>query len=136
MRGSYNTKQSQQILEYLQKNKSSVSAKEIYASLGAQGMNIGLATIYRQLENLVRELKVKKIVTDEGSMRFQFVEDFEATDSYFLKCDDCGTLIASNCHLLLEVSEHMSDEHGFQIDTGKSVLYGRCKNCRHSKLGE
>lgn len=132
MRGTYHTKHSQQILEYLQRIKTSVSAKEIYSHFAVSGKKIGIATIYRQLENLVKDDKVKKIVTDEGSMRFQFVEKSGNTNSYYLKCDDCGTLIPSHCHMLLDVSEHMSQEHGFQIDMGKSVLYGRCKNCRRS----
>ena len=131
MRGSYRTKQFTRILEFLSESPNdSVSAKEIHSACHEMGMDVALATIYRQLEHLTKDAKVKKIVTGEGGMRYQYVQGDSSTNAYYLKCEDCGKLMQTNCHLLLEVSDHMNEEHGFEIDAGKSVLYGRCKNCR------
>lgn len=132
MRGSYQTKHRKQILDYLAGHPGqSVSAKEIHAACQQNEIPVGLATIYRQLEQLMQEGKVKKVVTSDGAgIRFQYAPDSTTPDAFYLKCDRCGELTQMDCGLLHEVADHMNAEHGFQIDAAKSVLYGRCQSCK------
>jgi len=132
MRGSYQTKQRKQILEYLAGHPGqSVPAKEIHAVCQQNGTPISLAIIYRQLEHLMQESKIKKVVTSDGAgIQSQYVAEAAALDAFYLKCDRCGKLAQMDCGLLHEVADHMGTEHGFLINAAKSVLYGRCRSCK------
>lgn len=132
MRGHYQTKQYEIILDYLAQDAAkSATAKEINAACRAAGSTIGLATVYRQLEHLIKENKVKKIITEDGgATRFQFAAQGGQEAALYLKCNDCGELTPTDCKMLFNVFDHMGEEHGFQIDKTKSVLYGRCQRCK------
>ncbi len=62
MQHSYQTKQRDAIIKCLNSHLGeSISAKEIYSLCDKNNTHVGLATIYRQLEKLILENKVKKI---------------------------------------------------------------------------
>lgn len=131
MAGVYQTKQKDIILKCLSELPSQpFSAKDIYSVCKQNKTPVGLATIYRQLDCLIGEGKIKKIVADDNKgMHFQFLDTAAHSDAFFLKCDQCGEITNAECGLLDKMAVHMSEEHGFQIDTTRSVLYGRCKKC-------
>lgn len=128
----YNTKQKNIILSCLAANSEKfLSAKEVFALCEQNETPVGLATIYRQLEGLAEQNMAKRIISaDNSGARFQYIDQGEHKDSFFLKCDCCGKMTNADCGLLAEVSDHMSAKHGFQINTNRSVLYGRCKECK------
>lgn len=130
MSGTYQTKQKKLITEYLKDNPDrSFSARELHELCQNGRPSVGLATVYRQLAGLVEERRVKKIITDAGeSIRFQYA-DAEA-DTFYLKCDRCGKVIPAHCVLLERTKAHLSAEHGFEIDSARSLLYGRCSVCK------
>ena len=49
---------------------------------------------------------------------------------FHLKCLRCGQLIHMDCRLMKEMQKHIETDHGFLVDSGKSVLYGLCPKCR------
>ena len=107
-----------------------LSAKEIHAICERTDTPVGLVTIYRQLERLIQDGKVKKVVADDNSgIRFGWLDTEGKKEAFFLKCDRCGRIVHADCELLNEVTAHMSEKHDFRIDAAKSVLYGRCKEC-------
>lgn len=130
MSGIYQTKQKQIIQEHLKANPDrSFSAKELHELFKGCTVSVGLATVYRHLTGLVEEQQVKKIITDTGrSVRFQYAD--AAADAFYLKCDCCGKVIPAQCTLLEQTKAHMSEKHGFEIDSARSLLYGRCSACR------
>ncbi|MDR2932917.1 MAG: transcriptional repressor [Oscillospiraceae bacterium] len=127
----YQTKQKGIILTYLSEHaEQAFSAREILLSCKQKGTPVGLATIYRHLECLVRENKVKKVTTDNSAgLRYQFLSPAARGDAFFLKCDCCGKITSAECGLLDEMATHMNRAHGFKLDTARSVLYGRCREC-------
>lgn len=132
MQGTYQTKQRNMILTCLAiHQEESFSAKEIYRLCQEKHNVVSLATIYRHLDYLVSMGKIKKIMS-EGSkeMRFRYLEKESDKDAFFLKCDRCGKITHADCHILGKMADHMNHQHGFQIDTTKSVLYGYCKECQ------
>lgn len=107
-----------------------LSAKKIHAICEREGTPVGLVTIYRQLERLIQDGKVKKVAADDNSgIRFGWLGAEGQKEDFFLRCDRCGKIVHADCGLLDEVTAHMSEEHGFQINAAKSLLYGRCKEC-------
>jgi Fur family ferric uptake transcriptional regulator len=130
MSGVYQTKQKKIIMEHLKARPDhSFSAKELHELCKACAASVGLATVYRQLAVLAEENRVKKIVTDAGrSVRFQYAD--APADAFYLKCDRCGKVIPAHCSLLEQAKSHMRVEHGFEIDSARSLLYGRCSICK------
>ena len=80
------------------------------------------------IDKLIQDA-VKKIMTDAGKrIRFQYTD--APADGFYLKCDRCGKIIPAHCRLLEQTKAHMSAEHGFEIDSARSLLYGRCSACK------
>lgn len=128
----YNTKQKENLLSYLIKNKEKhTNVQEISAFLSAEGTPVGVATIYRQLDRLVEQGIVRKYAFDGKTCAcYQYVEDEENCRSHFhLKCLSCGRLIHLDCGHLADLTRHIEDEHGFAIDYSQTVFYGRCSDC-------
>ena len=130
----YNTKQKENLLEYLIKNKQKhTNVQEISAFLSAEGTPVGVATIYRQLDRLVEQGLVRKYSFDgETSACYQYIEDDEQCRSHFhLKCLSCGRLIHLDCDHLADLTRHIEEEHGFDIDYSQTVFYGVCSDCKN-----
>lgn len=131
--GSYNTKQSCEILNYLKENAGShFTSQDISDHFRAQGINIGQATIYRRLDRLTTEGLVNKYIIDEKSPAcYEYVgtEHCSHEKCYHMKCEKCGKLIHLNCEEIDELFKHVSEEHGFLLDPRRTVFYGICAGC-------
>lgn len=133
----YKTKQKELILECLIENKNiHLTAGDISVHLREKGNAIGTSTIYRHLDKLVSAGSVKKYIVDENSPAcYQYIGDDEQCCEHFhLKCTSCGQLIHTQCSLLKKITEHMMQDHGFMIDSTKTLLYGKCKDCRNKDI--
>lgn len=131
---SYNTKQSKLVYEFLQNNPDKhFSAEEVYFALINNGDNIGRTTVYRQLDKLCDEKKVRKFFSGENNACCYQLESEHCHNHYHLKCSSCGTLIHTECDFLDKLTNHIFNDHQFKIDGSRTVLYGICKNCREEK---
>lgn len=132
----YQTKNRQMILEFLQKNKEkTVSAMDIYEELKRQKVHVNITTVYRYLERLLKEKKVKKYAADTGGkFGYQYVEDGEQCEEHLhLKCVGCGQVIHMDCSFMDEIAKHLYSHHQFTLECGASVLYGKCEKCSSKK---
>lgn len=133
MEKSYKTKQRLYILEYLKQNMDEhITADKIIEHFKLIGNPIGKATVYRYLENLVEENMVRKYIMPDRNTAacFQYVDKNSSCNShYHMKCIKCGALIHIDCNELKELANHIYNEHNFQLDIFKTVLYGTCENC-------
>ena len=65
----YNTRQKENLLAFLVKNKERhTNVQEISAYLSGEGISVGTATIYRQLDRLVEQGIVRKYILDGKSV--------------------------------------------------------------------
>lgn len=134
----YHTRQRALILDYLVRRRAGhVTADEIARHLAAGQGPIGKATIYRYLDKLVSQGRVRKFFLEEGtSACYQYVDETEGCHEHFhLKCVDCGALIHLHCELLGQIREHIQQEHGFAVDSSRTVFYGRCATCAEKHAG-
>ena len=123
----YNTEQRKELLEYMIDNSNTfVSAEDIGKHLESNNMNIGLTTIYRFLNSLEEQGKLR--VEYKNHTKFYQYISTECDTHYHLKCKECGKLIHFKCKELEELNSHISKEHNFKIDS-TSVIYGLCHNC-------
>ena len=132
MNSSYKTKQRQAILQYMLDNKDNhVTVNQIADYLTENETPVGVTTIYRHLEKLLEQGLVRKYTVDGTTGAcFQYANQNEECHEHFhLKCEKCGCLIHLECNHLNELYKHIYADHGFQINTFRTVLYGICKNC-------
>ena len=127
----YKTKQGGRIFDLLIKNENRhLTAEEISAFLKAEGEAVGMATIYRNLEKLVTEGKIRRYRLDEGeSACYQYIGDGSCHEHFHLKCIGCGEVIHLECGYLDELNSHLLSHHDFHLDRTKIVLYGLCSEC-------
>ena len=131
LKSKYNTKQRERILKYLKENKdSNITADEIINYFKSTNDKIGKATVYRYLNNLVKENIVKKyMVENRNCSCYQYIEEQNCDSHYHLKCEKCNKIIHLECDEFKEVENHIAKEHDFELDSVKTVLYGICKEC-------
>ena len=139
MASEYKTKQRAVILDFLKENSAHVCARDIALHLDELGIKVGIATVYRTLDRLCEQGVVRKFVIDERSGAcYQYVQDAECNEHFHLKCVNCGALVHMSCGFLKKMEEHIFDEHGFTVSSGKTVIYGLCSKCNgkgHSSHG-
>lgn len=130
---AYNTAGKKAITEYMKHNSHrQFSVDELYAALLDFGASVGKSSLYRLLERMVAEGEVRKFKESErSSATFQYIgSDKDCSHHLHLKCVNCGKLVHLECPNSVELIAHIYEEHGFFIDSKKSVLYGKCKDCQ------
>ncbi len=102
-------------------------------ALNLKGESVGRTTVYRCLENMVKDGKVRKYVRQSGeSACYQYISSTNDCKEHFhLKCEKCGKLIHVDCEHMNELSTHIEKEHAFAVDRLKTVLYGVCGECNN-----
>jgi Fur family ferric uptake transcriptional regulator len=129
---TYRTRQRELILQFLQGHRSGhVTAEEVWQGLRSQGETLGKSTVYRYLDLLVSQGVLRKYAPDSsGSCCYQLLDEQGCCREHFhLKCARCGRLTHLECDYLEKVSQHLLQDHDFEIDAGKTVFYGLCASC-------
>lgn len=133
-RTKYNTKQRDRLLAYMRSMKGQhITVAQMCKHFEEQGENIGMTTVYRQLEKMVAEGKVKKYILDSNSSAcFEYIDEAHIGDDscFHCKCTVCGKLIHLHCSDLKNTGEHILSHHGFELDATRTVFYGVCDDCR------
>jgi Fur family ferric uptake transcriptional regulator len=129
---NYHTRQGQGILDYMKSLRGvHVTINQIARHFEDAEEAVGQTTIYRHLEKLTAEGKIRKYVLQgDKSACYQYTGGRKNCREHFhLKCEICGSLIHADCNLLDRIERHLLGRHGFQINMLKTVFYGVCKKC-------
>ncbi|MDL2217156.1 transcriptional repressor [Christensenellaceae bacterium OttesenSCG-928-M15] len=131
MKGAYNTKQKGAVRLCLMKASAAMTAENLRQRLVEEGMSIGLATIYRQLEKLVEEgVVVRRALYDGNSAGYQYIGEPEAHHAHaHLVCLVCGQMEHVDCAFANQFTVHMLNDHNFHVDRMKTLFYGYCEAC-------
>ncbi len=137
-RTSYKTKQRNQLMEFIKTTSGKhFTVEDVKKYCAEKNISIATATIYRYLEKMLAEHILNKYVIDEQSAAcFEYIENSEeeAENGHFhLKCEVCGKLIHLNCDELNLIKNHLLKEHGFSLDSFRTVFYGLCESCAAQK---
>ena len=138
IRNSYRTRQQELLISYLKETCGKhFTAEDVKNHFEEKQVSLGTATIYRQLEKLVGDGILLKYFVDEHSAAcFEYIsEDGRAEEEqhFHLKCEKCGSLIHLECNELNEIKKHLFEDHGFELNPFRTVLYGTCANCREKE---
>jgi len=125
-RDHYITKQKDIIINCI-KNHKEFTINQIYKELKGK---VGLTTIYRKVDSLVEENKIKKYIGKDNITYYQYLCECDKDNHFYLKCDKCGNLEHVDCDCINELSEHINKNHEFEINKQNIVINGVCKNCK------
>ncbi len=134
MQGFRMTLPRQVILVVLSKSEDHLLAKDIYMKIKKDYPNIGLTTVYRTLDLLVRMGLINKFEFGDGQSRYELAWDYKE-HHHHLVCQSCGKIIDYNDFIDDEVKffdkiqESLSKKYRFNIDSHEVYFYGKCDAC-------
>ena len=126
MNYSYKTKQKDLILNEIKNRKSEFKAQDIYEYLNKE---VGLTTIYRLIDKLVKEGLLNKTIGDDNIAYYQYLEKCEHENHFYLKCEKCGNIIHVDCDCITELMSHIAREHKFKTNSEHIIINGICEKC-------
>ena len=130
----YMTKQRKALLNYLSAHADEkLSAKQIEENLSGEGISI--SAVYRNLSDLEKEGKIRR-VNQSGSREvfYQYTDGEHCKNCLHLSCEKCGKTYHMNMQCAQMLIDNLAQNDEFMIDKANTVLYGICKNCGSSKL--
>jgi Fur family ferric uptake transcriptional regulator len=97
---------------------------------------LGLTTVYRTLDLLVRLGLLNKLSFGSGESRYEFRATDEKTHHHHLICMRCGTIIDytdfvnEELELVKKTEDSLARKHGFKIIDHNIEFLGICPECR------
>ncbi len=120
------SKQREAIIEYLAGTTSHPTADEVYAAVRDKVPNIGIATVYRNLNQLSQDGEIRKI--ECGAVdRF----DYRTSDHGHFTCRCCGRV--SDVFMDFEKLSELADEMPGEPDFCELMFYGTCSSCLRNR---
>ena len=103
-----------------------LSAEDVYRSLIAEHIDIGLATVYRVLTQFEQAGILARSQFDGGKSIFE-LNDVDHHDH--LICTHCGSVTEFNDAEIEKRQHKIARDNGFTLESHDMVLYGICKKC-------
>lgn len=106
-----------------------LTAQEIHELIREQGEKVGLATIYRTMQHLVKTGEVDVILNPYGQAAYRFCS---RSHHHHLICRVCGRTIEFQLPGLETLIDELTRQHGFSDIDHELELTGWCANCANS----
>lgn len=128
------TQQRLLVLSTLAENSGNhMTADEIYERVAEDYPEIGLATVYRTLQLLLKMQLVDRINLDDGCVRYEIGHLFDGEmkhNHHHLICRTCGKVYPFGDDFLEELEKHIEETTGFHVLDHELKFYGQCKDCK------
>ena len=131
------TKPRQAILNVLDRIDKHLDAEQIYKRASKIYPAIGLATIYRNLELLVRIGLVWKFDAGDDKAKYEIAQRPEETHHHHLICKRCNGVIDysesidNEKDFLEEREKNLSRKYNFKIENHCIDFFGLCNKCKN-----
>jgi Fur family ferric uptake transcriptional regulator len=106
-----------------------LSAQQVFDGLRAEGRSVGLASVYRVLEQLADLGLVHRIDLGEGLTRFEPAHP-GGEHHHHLVCGSCGKVDTFDDPGLERAIRKVAGSQGYALDEHDVVLHGVCVDCR------
>ncbi|MDX2208221.1 MAG: Fur family transcriptional regulator [Gemmatimonadales bacterium] len=110
-----------------------LSVDEIAQRVRDRGHHVGIATVYRSLEALVKSGLVRAHDFGEGFKRYEPL--LSPAQHGHLICTRCGRVKEFSTERFERMLPMVADEHGFLHHHHRVELHGLCKPCREGEFG-
>lgn len=124
------------ILEVLSSTNEHLTPEEIYNEVKKSHPEIGLVTVYRTLELLVKSGILIKLDFGDGRSRYELSENYgHKNHHHHLVCKNCGRIIdysdflSEEIEFLSKIEKKLEEKYNFKIDGHFIKFDGICKNC-------
>jgi Fur family transcriptional regulator, ferric uptake regulator len=117
------------VVELLGRQDCCLTAQEIFDRLRAEGgRRVGIATVYRVLEQLSERGLVQRVDVDAGTARYEAALP-TGEHHHHLVCADCGKVEAFADDELEAVIHKVERRTGYSVAGHDVVLRGACREC-------
>lgn len=120
------TIQKEMILNAVNSLHNHATADEVYELVRAAHPHISKGTVYRNLNCLADEGKIRKIEVPDGPDRF----DHLCTPHYHIHCCKCGRIFDVDMEVLPGLTDRVKDKHGFAFLDYDIMFKGICPDCQ------
>ncbi|XKH51702.1 peroxide-responsive transcriptional repressor PerR [Chryseomicrobium palamuruense] len=120
------TPQRHAILEFIIQSMTHPTADDIYRALESKFPSMSVATVYNNLRVFRESGLVKELTYGDSSSRFDFVTN----DHYHMICTSCGKIVDFHYPGLDEVEQLASHITGFEVESHRLEVYGKCPSCK------
>ena len=127
-----NTFQRSLVLEMVNKLKCHATAEEIYNEVSLQYSHISKTTVYRNLNELASEGKIRKLEIPGQADHYDHICD----DHYHIRCLKCNKVFDVDMKYEKDFKNSIKDTHGFIVNGYDLIFKGICSNCQKNEKGE
>ncbi|MEW6374518.1 MAG: Fur family transcriptional regulator [Thermodesulfobacteriota bacterium] len=126
----------QALIDLFSRSTKHLSAKEIYTSIQKSYPAIGLTTVYRTLDLLVKMGVLNKFDFGDGQSRFELGHGIKKDHHHHLICMKCGKIVdysdfmKEEIELVKKVEMALSKKYNFEIKDHEIQFYGVCNKCQ------
>ena len=117
------------VVEFLGRQDCCFSAQEIHDAVRAEGVAVGIASVYRALESLDQSRLVQRIDLGDGVARYEPALAGGEHHHHFV-CGDCGKVEPFEDPTLEAALERIAGGRGYDVGTHDVVLRGACGDCQ------
>ena len=125
------SKQREAIYQVLKQDHTHPNVDTIYINVKKEIPDISLGTVYRNLNFLVDQKRIKRLDCGDGVVHFDAI----ITPHYHMVCDKCGTI----CDVMLDENTVQSFIDNVYKQTGEHIhgvdllFHGICQQCQKKK---
>jgi Fur family transcriptional regulator, ferric uptake regulator len=127
-RGHRGGKARRAVIDFLARQECCLSATEIFDGLRAEGNAVGLASIYRALEQLSRLRLVQRLDFGDAARYEPMLPSGD--HHHHAICGDCGKVEPFSDSPLERALDRLGGRLGYELDGHDVVLRGSCSGCR------
>lgn len=124
------SKQREIILDTLSKNAIHPTAEALLEFLKRDDSNVGMTTLYRNLNQLADAGLIKKIDGLEPSAHF----DHNTFEHYHFICEKCKKVYDIPSSVAPDLVKNTTEATGFDITSHDIVFHGICSKCKRKDI--
>ncbi len=117
------------VIAYLESQDCCRSAQEVFDSLRAEGRKVGIASVYRILDQLAELGLVHRVELGGSVTRFESALP-DGEHHHHLVCDECGRVDVFGDTELESILESVAGSRGYELAQHDVVLRGSCAECK------
>jgi Fur family peroxide stress response transcriptional regulator len=118
--------QREKIYELIKRSKNHPSAHWVYDTLRAQGQEVSIGNVYRNIKILVEEGRVVKREFNDGNEHYDAIIHLH----YHFICDRCKQITDFNLPVQNSLNQLANDSFDHMVDRNTIQFYGICKKCK------
>lgn len=121
-----NTLQCSLVLKTVQELKCHATAEEVYSAVYNQYPNISKTTVYRNLNELANEGKIRKLEIPGQADHYDHI----FSQHYHIRCLNCGKVFDIDLDKIIDLQSSIKNAFGFAVKGYDLIFKGICPKCQ------